>query len=230
MVHREGFMHLDPMTRSVLMKLLLAAVLGGLVGFERLIRRKPAGLRTSMFICLGSALFTILSGEIAQRFHDTSGSRIVSNLIPGIGFLGAGAIIRERGSVTGLTTAATIFILAGVGMAVGGGLYWMAIFTVVLVLMALVGLGWLEGRLGILTRMMTFRLTTARLDEVLARTQAVLSEMKVAMQHLQVLPVGTQFVLEFDAAVSRTLQQQIMDKLSGLDARCEVLPLDSQRE
>ena len=223
-------MHLDPMMRSVLVKLLLAAVLGGLVGFERLIRRKPAGLRTSMFICLGSALFTILSDEIAQRFNDTGGSRIVSNLIPGIGFLGAGAIIRERGSVTGLTTAATIFILAGVGMAVGGGLYWMAIFTVVLVLMALVGLGWLEGRLGILTRMMTFRLTTARLDEVLARTQAVLSEMKVAMQHLQVLPVGTQFVLEFDAAVSRTLQQQIMEKLSGLDARCEVLPLDSQRE
>jgi len=223
-------MHLDPMMGSVVVKLLLAALLGGLVGLERLIRRKPAGLRTSMFICLGSALFTILSGEIAQRFHDTSGVRIVSNLIPGIGFLGAGAIIRERGSVTGLTTAATIFILAGVGMAVGGGLYWMAIFTVVLVLMALVGLGWLEGRLGILTRMMTFRLTTARLDEVLARTQTVLSEMKVAMQHLQVFRAGVEYVLEFDAAVSHTQQQQIMGKLSGLDARCEVLPLDSQHE
>src|SRR5712691_1954933 len=230
MVHHEGLMHLDPMMGSFLVKLLLAALLGGLVGLERLIRRKPAGLRTSMFICLGSALFTILSGEIAQRFHDTSGVRIVSNLIPGIGFLGAGAIIRERGSVTGLTTAATIFILAGVGMAVGGGLYWMAIFTVVLVLMALVGLGWLEDRLGFSTRAMTFRLTTARLDEVLARTQTVLSEMKVAMQHLQVFRAGVEYVLEFDAAVSHTQQQQIMGKLSGLDARCEVLPLDSQHE
>src|SRR3989442_10467797 len=177
MVHREGFMHLDPMMGSVVVKLLLAALLGGRVGLERLIRRKPGGLRTSMFICLGSALLTILWGEIAKRFHDTSGVRIVSNLIPGIGFLGAGAIIRERGSVTGLTTAATIFILAGVGMAVGGGRYWMASFTVGLGRMGLVGLGWLEGRLGILTRRMTFRLTTARLDEVLARTQAVLSEM-----------------------------------------------------
>src|SRR5438445_10352894 len=106
MVHREGFMHLDPMMRSVLVKLLLAAVLGGLVGFERLIRRKPAGLRTSMFICLGSALFTILSDEIAQRFHDTGGSRIVSNLITGLGLLGARHIIREISCVPGITCAA----------------------------------------------------------------------------------------------------------------------------
>src|SRR2546425_13020552 len=113
MVHREGFMYLDPMMRSVLVKLLLAAVLGGLVGFERLIRRKPAGLRTSMFICLGSRWSTILPGEIAQGFHDTRGSRMASNLIPGTGFLAAGAIFADRGPLTGLTTAATMSILAG---------------------------------------------------------------------------------------------------------------------
>ena len=88
-------MHTD-LTRAIVYRLLLAAALGGIVGLEREIRRKPAGLRTSMFICMGSALFTLLSKEFAERFGDPSHTRIVSNLIPGIGFIGAGAIIRER--------------------------------------------------------------------------------------------------------------------------------------
>jgi len=215
---------------EIALKLLVAAVLGGLVGLERGIRRKPAGLRTSMFICLGSALFTLMSDIIAERFGDPSHTRIVSNLIPGIGFLGAGAIIRDRGSVVGLTTAATIFVLAGVGMAVGGGLYWTAAFTVVIVLVALAVLGWLEDRFGLRTRLMTFRLTTANLESVMGRVNELLAEMKVAMQHFQVLRIGPDFILEFDANVSYTQQQQLLNKMSALDARCEVVPLDTQRE
>lgn len=222
-------MHLNPMG-IILLKLLLAAVLGGLVGLERAIRRKPAGLRTSMFICLGSALFTILSGEIAKRLGDPQSTRIVSNLIPGIGFLGAGAIIRERGSVVGLTTAATIFVLAGVGMAVGGGLPWLAVFTVLLVLLGLIVLGRVEDYFGLKTRLMTFRLTTAQLDEVLARTHQILADMKLVMQHFQVSPLGAEFVMEFDADVSYTQQQQIVGKLSAFGVRCEVVPLESQRD
>src|SRR5712692_1992735 len=114
-------MHLDPGQITILVKLLLAAGLGGAVGLEREFHRKPAGLRTSMFICLGSALFTILSDEIGRRFGGDH-ARVASQLIPGIGFIGAGAILRERGSVVGLTTAATIFVLAAVGMAVGTGM------------------------------------------------------------------------------------------------------------
>ena len=129
----------------IVSKLLLASILGGLVGLERELRRKPAGLRTNMFICIGSTLFTLLSDEIADRFGGDH-VRIVSQLIPGIGFIGAGAIIHEAGSVTGLTTAATIFVVASVGMAIGGGLYMTAIFSTLLIVAVLVLLGWAEAR------------------------------------------------------------------------------------
>ena len=130
---------------EIIVKLLLAALLGGLVGLERELRRKAAGLRTNMFICIGSALFTLLSEELANRFGGDP-VRIVAQLIPGIGFLGAGAIIREGGSVIGLTTAATIFVVASVGMAIGGGLYATAVFATALILTVLTLVGWAEKR------------------------------------------------------------------------------------
>ena len=222
-------MHTD-LTRAIVYRLLLAAALGGIVGLEREIRRKPAGLRTNMFICMGSALFTLLSEEIAERFGDPSHTRIVSNLIPGIGFIGAGAIIRERGTVVGLTTAATIFVVASIGMAVGAGLIATAVFSAAVVLVTLVLLGWAEDRFSLKTRLTTFRLTTARLEEVMAGATKVLTGMKVAMQHFQVFRVGAEFVMEFDADVSHTQQDRIISKLSELEARCEVVPVDTQRE
>ena len=222
-------MHTD-LTRAIVYRLLLAAALGGIVGLEREIRRKPAGLRTNMFICMGSALFTLLSEEIAERFGNPSHTRIVSNLIPGIGFIGAGAIIRERGTVVGLTTAATIFVVASIGMAVGAGLIATAVFSAAVVLVTLVLLGWVEDRFSLKTRLTTFRLTTARLEEAMAGATKVLTGMKVAMQHFQVFRVGAEFVMEFDADVSHTQQDRIISKLSELEARCEVVPLDTQRE
>ncbi len=222
-------MHTD-LTRAIIYRLLLAAVLGGVVGLEREIRRKPAGLRTNMFICMGSALFTLLSDEIAQRFGDSSHTRIVSNLIPGIGFIGAGAIIRERGTVVGLTTAATIFMVASLGMAIGAGMLATGVFTALVILAALILLGWVEDRFSLKTRLITFRLTTSRLEEVMARANRVLTDMKVAMQHFQVFRVGEEFVMEFDADVSYKQQNQLVSKLSALEARCEVVPLDTQRE
>ena len=142
-------------------RLVLAAVLGGVIGLEREIRRKSAGLRTNMFICIGSALFTILSDQLASKYGIGDHTRIAAQIISGIGFLGAGAIIRERGTVVGLTTAATIFSVASIGMAVGGGLYVVAIFACLLILVLLVVVGWLENFFSLKTRRMVFRVTTA---------------------------------------------------------------------
>ena len=91
---------------STIERLGLAAALGGIIGLERELRHKAAGLRTNMLICFGSAVFTVLSAQMADRFGGDN-VRIASQIIPGIGFIGAGAILRERGSVTGVTTAAT---------------------------------------------------------------------------------------------------------------------------
>src|ERR1700752_3481369 len=111
---------------EILLRLTVAAVLGAVIGIERDLRRRPAGIRTSLFVCLATALFTILSGEIAHTLGDTGSTRIASNIVQGIGFLGAGAILRGAGGVTGLTTAATIFAEAAIGMAAGGGFFRVA--------------------------------------------------------------------------------------------------------
>lgn len=127
-------------------KLLLASLLGSMIGLEREIKHKPAGLRTIMFICIGSTMFTLLSERMGQRFGGDP-LRIASQLIPGIGFLGAGAILREGGSVIGLTTAAIIFITASIGMAVGAGFYFTAVVTALLILFLLFVAGRAEDRL-----------------------------------------------------------------------------------
>ena len=127
-----------------LFRLALAAVLGGAIGFEREYREREAGLRTHLLVCVGSALFTIIS---AYGFHDflTSGdqvvrtdpTRIAAQVVTGIGFLGAGAIIRQGLSIRGLTTAATLWVAAAIGMAAGAGYYPGAIIGTVITLIAL---------------------------------------------------------------------------------------------
>src|SRR5579863_9323170 len=139
-------------------KLLLAALLGGAVGLERELRHKPAGLRTMMLISIGAALFTIISYVMAGEVTGDH-TRIAAQIIPGIGFIGAGVVIRERGAVMGITSAATIFVMASIGMAVGAGMLGTAIFATLLVLVALVVLGIAEDRFGLHTQMMVFQLT-----------------------------------------------------------------------
>ncbi len=104
---------------AYVVRLVFATVLGGMVGIEREVRDKPAGFRTIILICVGSCLFTIISQSIGGPDWDTT--RIAAQIVSGIGFLGAGAILRDRGSVFGLTTAATIWAVAAIGMAVGFG-------------------------------------------------------------------------------------------------------------
>ena len=105
---------------ELVQRLLLAAVLGGILGFEREMRQKSAGLRTNMLIAIGSALFTLMSYEISADGSGDPG-RIAAQIVTGIGFLGAGAIMRTDAGIHGLTTAATIWVNAAVGVAAGGG-------------------------------------------------------------------------------------------------------------
>jgi putative Mg2+ transporter-C (MgtC) family protein len=131
---------MPPTVSEVFLRLALAAGLGGAIGLEREYRRKPAGLRTNMLIAIGSALFSVLSVEVGSAAG--SPDRIAAQIVTGIGFLGAGAILRSGGNVQGLTTAATIWVNAAIGMAAGIGAYGIAygaagITLVVLVLLPL---------------------------------------------------------------------------------------------
>jgi putative Mg2+ transporter-C (MgtC) family protein len=120
---------------ELIMRLTLAAALGGLIGIEREYHRKPAGLRTNILIALGSALFAIVSLELA-RLGGTS-DRLAAQIVTGVGFLGAGTILRSGGHVQGLTTAATIWMNAAIGTACGIGLYAVAAVGAVLTLIVL---------------------------------------------------------------------------------------------
>jgi putative Mg2+ transporter-C (MgtC) family protein len=129
---------------QALLRLAVAAGLGAAVGFERQLRDREAGIRTHFLVSLGSALFTIVSAYGFHEFLVHGGSvvradptRIAAQIVTGIGFLGAGAIIREGASVRGLTTAATLWIVAAVGMASGAGYYWPAVAATGLTLFAL---------------------------------------------------------------------------------------------
>lgn len=126
-------------------RLLLACLLGGLVGLEREANHKSAGLRTNLLICLGAAFFTLLSAVLAGDTNPDKG-RVASNVVQGIGFLGAGLILRNRGRVSGLTSAASIWVVASIGMACGAGLYAAAAVAAVIVIVALALVGILERR------------------------------------------------------------------------------------
>jgi putative Mg2+ transporter-C (MgtC) family protein len=216
---------MDP-TLHFLWKLALAGALGAAVGLERQFRRRPAGMRTSMFICMGACLFTILSGAIARIWGDTGSTRIASNIVQGIGFLGAGAILRERGTVIGLTTASVIFVLAAVGMGVGGGFYALSSLAVLLMLFALVVFGWIEDMFGLKTRLLVFRFHADSLESATKRLHESLDHLKVQMQRFQVLHIGNAFSIEFEADVSSAQARALVSSLSDEHERCEVVARD----
>lgn len=121
---------------EMVLRLLLATVLGGVIGFQREWSGKEAGLRTNILICLGSALFTVLS---IYAFPGSDPSRIAAGIAAGVGFIGAGVILhRSGGEVIGLTTAATIWAVAAIGMAAGSGLYIVSVVACAITLVILV--------------------------------------------------------------------------------------------
>lgn len=131
-------------------KLVLAAVMGGAIGLERQLAGKASGLRTNILICLGSALIMDLSMNLGTSFGgDRVGDpgRIAAQVVTGIGFIGAGTIMQSRGAITGLTSAATIWVVAAIGLTVGAGFYVEALGATALAMLVLAGLGRIEYRL-----------------------------------------------------------------------------------
>jgi len=135
---------------EMLLRVAVAVVLGGAIGVEREISAQPAGFRTHVLLCLGAALFGLISIHAFEPFSvpraDTNVqidvTRVASQVVVGVGFLGGGAILKERGSIRGLTTAASMWVTAAVGLAVGVGYYWAAVTVTIAVLLSLVVLRW----------------------------------------------------------------------------------------
>ncbi len=127
---------------TIIIRLAASTLIGGVIGLEREIEHKPAGLRTIILVCLGSTIFMLIGIELAMPSAELG--RVVAGVVTGVGFLGAGAVIRARGEVYGLTTAATIWLASGLGLAIGAGFYVLAIIACVSVLIVLRILGIIE--------------------------------------------------------------------------------------
>jgi putative Mg2+ transporter-C (MgtC) family protein len=146
---------LDESVKEILLKLAVSLLIGLALGTEREYRNKSAGIRTIMLICLGSTIFTIVSMKVS---HETEVGRIASNIVTGIGFLGAGAIMREGLSISGLTTASTIWVTAALGMAVGYGEYLLAITASVIAMSVLILFTYFQQALDSLHKTLTLRI------------------------------------------------------------------------
>ncbi|MGA9593558.1 MAG: MgtC/SapB family protein [Candidatus Acidiferrales bacterium] len=205
-------------------RLVLAALLGGVVGLERELRHKPAGLRTNILICFGAAIFTIISYLMAG---DVGGdhTRIAAQIIPGIGFIGAGVVMRERAGVTGITSAATIFVIASIGMAVGAGFAAIAIFATCLLLVALILLGQLEDRLGLHTRLMVFHLTVPDGRPVVDRAHQIVTQLGITPHRWQVRPADDgATVVEFDADTTTPQERDLLARFTALKIHTDLRP------
>jgi putative Mg2+ transporter-C (MgtC) family protein len=174
-----------PDTETILMRLLLALVLGGIIGLEREYRDKSAGFRTLTLISIGSCLFTIVSYMITSGTND----RIASNIVTGIGFLGAGVIFKSEKGVNGLTTAASIWAVAAIGMAAASGFYIMSIVTCFAILIILVAFNPIETWLDRVNKERTYRLVMTFEPGVLEKFQAIMQD--CGLQHRPVKRMRT---------------------------------------
>lgn len=189
-------------------RLLLSCILGGAVGIERESIHRPAGLRTHVLVSLGSALFTLVSIYGFSGYPVTDPSRVAAQIVSGIGFLGAGTIIRHRAGIKGLTTAASLWTVAGIGLGVGSGYYAGSVIATMLVLLSLIMLrkieGWLsEGkRFRHLTLCFKPSLKVSQVTTLLAAFDVEIKEMEYdTNQNEQILHMTVRVPNEIDTHV-----------------------------
>jgi putative Mg2+ transporter-C (MgtC) family protein len=242
------------LSESSTTRLLMACAMGGLIGIEREWRHKDSGLRTNMLISMGSALFTILSVVIAGDQPNNRG-QIAANIVQGVGFLGAGLILHTKNKVLGLTSAATVFVVAAIGMTCGAGLYLEAAIATALVLLALQVVGAFEGRLGWKRYAMIYEVranvgaimseeavgaekaesVAQEVNDALQRMQkAILAVLDSVHQRLAVLERDNMGGLErvsFTITTTKSVHQRLLDELRASDATDEVVAyFDSEEE
>lgn len=180
---------------EIILRLVLSVILGGMIGYQREIAEKPAGLRTHALVSLGSALVMVVSIEPFLGIEFADVTRIAASVVTGIGFLGAGAIIRQGNIVRGLTTAASIWVVSGVGLAVGAGLYLASLAATLLILLTLTTLKYIETRA--VADHKTLQLTATDRPQQLGLILSALGEIGVTVKNIEIEPIegeGTSIV------------------------------------
>jgi putative Mg2+ transporter-C (MgtC) family protein len=214
-----------PLISGDLEKLMLAAVLGGVIGLEREAKHRPAGIRTNMFICMGAAMFTLLSDQLAV-LHMGDHTRIAAQIIPGIGFIGAGCILHARADlVTGITTASTLFVVASIGMAVGGDLYWVAILSTLLAIGILVLLGGTENFLNLKMTVHAYEISAPTAQQATAEVNQALEPLHLFPSNVQTAPTPTHVRVRFECEGTHKQQKAVLRMLRESGKFESVTPL-----
>ncbi|HXO83891.1 MAG TPA: MgtC/SapB family protein [Gemmatimonadales bacterium] len=193
---------------ELMLQLGLATLLGGAIGLERELGGKPAGLRTNILICIGSVLYTHLS--IAMVGGATDPTRVAGQIVTGVGFIGAGTILHARGAVVGLTSAATIWVVAAIGVALGSGFYLEGIGTTLVVLAVLAGLGRAEKLVQRQSMRSTINVHARQGPTVLEDLETLVRRAGLEVIGVSSRQENVDLVIEFDTRGSKRLHDQLM--------------------
>jgi len=208
---------------EVTLKLLMALALGGLIGLERETSHKPAGFRTNILICIGAAMMMILGGLMSgQEGRDGNEmARLAAGVLTGIGFIGAGSIIQSGGSITGITTAATIWVVAGLGLVIGSGYYVPAIIFAGVILLTLLLFRKLEGRPSerLLYR---YQLKTKTAREVLLNIKKLALHEGIKFKEITHKKEGPVSVIYFTFPSTEEKEQDFNQSLLGMEGILEI--------
>ena len=193
---------------DLMAQLALATLLGGAIGLERELGGKPAGLRTNILICLGAALYTSLSIDIAGGRADPG--RVAAQIVTGVGFIGAGTILHARGAVVGLTSAATIWVVAAIGVALGSGHYLEGVGATLLVVAVLQGLGRAEKRIERHTTRSRITVHARPDPSPLAELETVIGRSGLELAHVAQRRENVDLVIEYEFRGPKRLHDQVM--------------------
>ncbi|HET8712624.1 MAG TPA: MgtC/SapB family protein [Gemmatimonadales bacterium] len=194
---------------DLMLQLGLASLLGGAIGLERELGGKPAGLRTNILICIGSVLYTHLSiAIIGDSANDPT--RVAGQIVTGVGFIGAGTILHARGAVVGLTSAATIWVVAAIGVALGSGFYLEGIGTTLIVLLVLAGLGRAEKLVERQSMRSSIKVHARPGPTVLEDLESLVRRAGLEVIGVSSRQENVDFVIEFEIRGSKRLHDQVM--------------------
>lgn len=210
------------MLQAVIFKLLLALILGGLIGYEREHMSRPAGLRTHVLVCVGAALVQITSIGFYAQYHGTFNTdpmRMGAQVISGIGFLGAGTILKEGTSIKGLTTAASLWTVACIGLTVGSGLYMEAITATLFIYLTLKGLRKFEGLISKNKKSVTLQVVSKDSPGIIGKIGDIFGSLNINVINVEIQNnnddmVNIEWVLKSSIAIPLT---DVLDKVSALD-------------
>lgn len=210
-------------------RLLMACGMGGIVGLEREWRHKASGLRTNMMVCMGAALFTVLSGVLAGPNGPNRG-QVASNIVQGIGFLGAGLILHTRNRTLGMTSAATVWVVAAIGMACGAGLYLESLLATMIVFCSLKFIGFLESRAHWKRFVMLYEVRGIEEDRMFAAIFGVLDGAGLRLNVVEREKMGELQRVTFALSASGPTHRKLLAELTSSDATDKVVAFRDEQE